>query len=1118
VTPAGRQLESQVEGVRDYLRRKAFLAAGLWLGGLFVLLLVVAWIVVGADGWRAGSNVPAGLDSIAISGLVLGSWYLHRRLVVWFGEQPLSSAIEGAGGLRPGIVRGSLELSRATPRGVSGSLAAKAVAGAVGELQGHGEAVLAGSLGDRVSMWARRGLGFATAVALLLTGLTIASPGRTAEALGGVFSPLATMIDPVLPALVVSPGDIEVLRGTDVQLEITAAGRAFVGLTWQAAGDVARSEELSVVEGRAAHVFRTVSAPITYSVVGDEGGGSDTYRIVPVDPLFVSDLVLSVVYPPHTGFPADEYRGGPPPLRLPAGSSLTFEGLASRPLSSVRLVDSTGTTALEFDVQETTFQGRWVPGADGVFDWDFRDLTGAPAEIQPESLEVLVIPDLAPAISIPMPGRDTVLPLNLRQPLVIEAGDDYGLRRLELVAYRVTSFGERGDPVAQGFDVGGQRAVLARPLLDLTQWGLLPGDTVHYYARAIDNSPFDQATRSEEYVLRMPDAAEMRREAEEALEGAAERLEALAEAAARQAEENRAQALESESERDDERSGAGDQEQADFEEREELQRALDNQEELSAEVDSLSAEMSALERMMEEAGQADPKLRRELEELQELLDQMTGDDLKERMDELSDALQQENMSEANQSLEEMAAEQEKFRERLEDSLERFKQAALEQDFRATTTEAEELARQEQALADAMKEEDSPELRAEQQKDLSDQAAQLEERMESLQERLNEMGEEEAASGVQEARESASEARQQMQEAQDKADRGESQEAGEEAQEAADAMEKAAEEMQEAMAEMADQQMEAQKQALLQAADDALSLARRQSELREEMRGASPDQLVDMRSSQASILQGVQNIAENLQLATEGVMGANPELSGQMGRAMESLEETVEAMESRRGSSPSPSAQAEQAIDDLNQIGMMAIAGAEQMGQQGEGQGGEEVGEQLEQLAQQQGDLMNQSTQLMPMELGEQAMSQQMQEMSQGQQSVASDLGDLADEPGAGESLGDLKALAEEAELLAEQMAQGRLTPEMVERQEQLFHRLLDAGRSLEQEEFSEKRESEEPGAFDRDNVLPLTDGQLGVMPYELPAGEQLQRLSPSVRQLVLEYFERLNRARTGGGV
>ena len=102
-------------------------------------------------------------------------------------------------------------------------------------------------------------------------------------------------------------------------------------------------------------------------------------------------------------------------------------------------------------------------------------------------------------------------------------------------------------------------------------------------------------------------------------------------------------------------------------------------------------------------------------------------------------------------------------------------------------------------------------------------------------------------------------------------------------------------------------------------------------------------------------------------------------------------------------------------------------------------------------------------------------------------------------------------------MLARELQEGRLTPEMVERQERLFHRLLDAGRSLEREEFSEERESEAPGMFERGEVLSLTGEQLGVMPCEVPDGAQLQRLTPAVRQLVLDYFERLNRARPPGG-
>lgn len=1118
MTPVERTLELRLEGVRDHLARRAWLAGLLGLVAVASVVVTVAWLLAGSDGWLPGSDTPLLLDVALVLAAAAGAFFVRRAVARRFDAVPLASAMETVAEIRRGVLRGTLELSTETPRGMSDSLAGRAIRSTARKLEGHSDAALAGSIGEETTAWLRRAAVAATIGGLLVAGLTASSPARMAGAVQGLASPFETARDPVLPPLAVLPGSIEVQRGTDVEIEISAAGRAAVTIAWQAAGDVARSELLPVTAGRAVHPFRTVSAQIEYRVEDAAGNRSETFTITPVDPLFVSDMVLSVAYPPHTGLPADEYRGDPPPLRLPAGTTLIFEGSTSRPLSSLSLVDTAGTAALTFDVDGRGFSARWTPRRTSLLEWNFRDQSGGAAEIQPEPLDITIVADAPPIIDIPVPGRDTIMPLNLRQPLVIEAGDDYGLRRVELVAYRITSFGERMEPVSQGFDVGGQRAILARPLLDLQRWGLLPGDTVRYFARAIDNGPTGQISTSPEYVLRLPEAAELRREAEEALEGVAERLEELAAEVQREAEENRDQALESSTPRGQPQEGQDDQA---FEQREEMEAALEEQQQMSAEIDSMRAEMEALERMMEEAAQADPELRRQLEELQDLLSEMTGDELQQRMDDLSEALDQDDMQQANSSLEEMAEQQEEFRQRIEEALERFQRAALEQDFRATTSEAEELARQQQALADALKEEDAPELRAEQQQSLEEQAAELEQNMEELQERLLDMGEPEAAQGVQEAQQQASDARQEMQQAQQRAEQGQSSEAGQEAQEAADAMDQAAREMQQAMQEMAEQQMQEQQEALLRTADDALSLARRQAELSEQMRGASQEQLARMRSAEASLLQGVQNMAENLQMATEGAMGENRELSAQMGLAMESLQNTVEAMESRRGTS-SPSQQAEQAVGDLNQLALMAIATADQMGQQGEGQSGEDVSEQLEQLAQQQGDLMNQSTQMMPMQLPQEAMSQQLQQMQSGQESVASDLGDLADEPGSEESLGDLQQMAMEAQAIAEEMAQGRLTPEVVQRQERLFHRLLDAGRSLEREEFSEERESEEPGAFERGDVLSLTADQLGVIRYEIPDGAQLQRLSPSVRQLVLQYFERLNAggpaaARPGGG-
>jgi hypothetical protein len=356
----------------------------------------------------------------------------------------------------------------------------------------------------------------------------------------------------------------------------------------------------------------------------------------------------------------------------------------------------------------------------------------------------------------------------------------------------------------------------------------------------------------------------------------------------------------------------------------------------------------------------------------------------------------------------------------------------------------------------------------------------------------------------------------MQRAEQQARQGDSQAAGQQAQQAASQMDQAAAQLQQAQAGMADQTQQAAQAALQRAADDALSLARRQNELMERMAGASQQELADMRADMASLLRGLQNVTENVQAGTES-SGGTPQLSAQLGRAIESIERTIETLESSRSSASARQARAEEAIGNLNQAAMMAMATADQMGTpSGAGASGQDVVEQMGQLAQRQGELLAQTGELMPMRLGDQAMAEQLGNLSDRQQSVADDLGSLADQPGSDDALGDLNEFSAQAELLAQQLAQGRLTPEIVREQERLFHRLLDAGRSLEREEFTEERESEAPGAFERGDVVPLSALQLGAMRYELPDGEQLRRLSPAVRQLVLEYFERLNRGGTDG--
>lgn len=1100
------------------LTRIALLSVGVGVAAL----LLAAWIAA-RPGGSERSALPLALDlgAVLVGALLAWRWWGARRRIL--DESAVASGMERAAEVPDGLVLGSLELGRAVPPGMSGALLERGRSRLAAKLDLPHER-LAGAVGDDLRRAVRRSAGALAVLAPLVVLLGLVSPDRARSGWSGLVSPLERLTGPALPPLVVEPGDVELVRGSDLEVTVGAEGRASVALWWQSAGDVAHSVDLPVVEGVARHAFPAVTAGMVYRVDAPDGAGAGEFTVTPRDPLFVTDVAVRLTFPTHTGRLPEEYRGDVPPLRIPVGTHLAIEGQGSRPLADARLVpvvaDSLGGEVptdgpdIEIAVDGAHFEADWVPRSGGRWSWRFEDTSGGEAELRPGSLELAVVPDGPPVIDITSPAPDTTLPLDLRQPLVLQAADDYGVAWMELVAWRVTALGEAREPITQRLDMGDSRAVLARPVMDVSTWGLVPGDQVRYYARAIDNGPAGQEARTAEFVLRMPGAAELRRGAGDELDRAADELRALADQAAEAAEGTRE--LERQSRAPDRPSDSQSRETGDdgalgFEEREGLQAALEEQREMAARVDSLGEELGRLSETLSEAGAQDEGLRRDLAEMQSLLEELGGEEMQARLDQLSERMDEMDRRDAQEALQDLAAEEEDFRERIEEAVERMKRAAAQQDFRATTDEAEDLAERQQALAESMAEE-ATEERAAQQDALREEAEAMDERMESLSERLRELDETQSAEGVDQARQEAQEAAAQMQAAADQARAGDGAQASEQGKQAAAQMDAAAQEMMQAQQEMMQERAEAFKTALQQTSQDALSLARRQSEIRDAMQGASPDELASLRSGAASLQQGLRNMAENLGIAAQASQaggGERPVMEA-LGQAMAAVDQGAASLDNPSGRSLSPQAAAEQSVDALNQVALQSLAAARQLSEGGSAsESQQQMQEQLEQMAQQQADVNNQASQMMPMQLTPQAEQQQMEDLAQQQQDVASNMGQMANQEGDQGPLGDLQALAQEAEALARELAGGRLDAETRERQEQLFHRLLDAGRSLEKEEFSEEREAESAGLVERGEVAPLGADALGILRFR-PDAEALRRLPPAARALVVRYFDRLN--------
>jgi hypothetical protein len=179
-------------------------------------------------------------------------------------------------------------------------------------------------------------------------------------------------------------------------------------------------------------------------------------------------------------------------------------------------------------------------------------------------------------------------------------------------------------------------------------------------------------------------------------------------------------------------------------------------------------------------------------------------------------------------------------------------------------------------------------------------------------------------------------------------------------------------------------------------------------------------------------------------------------------------------------------------------------------------GFEEMVAQMRQLAGQQGQI-NQQAGGLPMPTpgaAGQGAREQARRLARQQRGVAERL----DELGAGDPSGRSDAMAQEARQLA-QALERQAAPDgspadasTLARQQQLYRKLLDAGRSLEQEERDEQGRREARAGAGVAAVAPATGAESGraATRYAPPAWGDLRALSAEERRLVTEYFRRLN--------
>jgi hypothetical protein len=555
------------------------------------------------------------------------------------------------------------------------------------------------------------------------------------------------------------------------------------------------------------------------------------------------------------------------------------------------------------------------------------------------------------------------------------------------------------------------------------------------------------------------------------------------------------------------RGGERDQESLSYEEAQRAQAVAKSQEELVRQAEALSQSLEALRRSAEAAGVNDSSWQRQLSEIREQLERALSPELREKLAALQQALKDLDAERAKQALEQLAEAQKQLREALERSRELFRRAALEGDLATLVQESRELAREQRRWNDQVGSADSARAAMAEQ--------QLAARTDSLAAAVNRIAKDAAADDKQtelaSAGDQAGKAADEMQQAARSARKGQRSKARQEGEEASRSLDPVGDQLQRRRQEMQQEWRRQVVQAIDQALAETSRLAERQLRVQGELRDGG-ELAASTRAEQAAVEEGVQKLLEQIKQAGGKNALISPQIAAALGAAQLQMREAREAISSAAPNSREAAEQAGGAVDDLNAAAHQLLRARDDVSGAESGSGLTEALERLAQLAQQQGGLGRQGAGLLPMAASG-AIREQLQRMAARQRALAQELEKLrgqGDLSGAGQ-------MADEAKELARRLEAGRFDRSVVERQERLFRRMLDAGRTLQGREEDQRKERQSTTATDDSVHLPpalRARLQGDEQRLRVPTWDELQQLSPEERRLVVDYFRRLSEPST----
>ena len=930
-------------------------------------------------------------------------------------------------------------------------------------------------------------------------------------------------------SLEVRPGAAERVRGDSLAVTARAYGDTPGAVTLRIAHtDGGTPEEIPVAataDGVYTHTVRNIREAFRYQISAGPVT-TDWFEVALVERPRVRMLNLTLTFPPYTGRSPEALPANTGDVRALPGTEVALEAtVGGSDVAEAYLLFEDGTQE-PLTVTEEGVAGQFTLTEDGSYQLMLQspDLV---MNRDPITHTLRLRPDAPPRVDLLAPAEDIDLPRDATLELLGRIQDDYGFSDLQLFYRRVQS--RFGPPTTEL-----ESLALPLPSGDATDheipftWSLTndtaldpgPGDVIEYYLQVWDNDTVagPKASRSAVHRVRVPSLAERYERLDEVKDDTQSRLEETLQ----QAESLR---QEYEQFRDEMRRS----QEADWQDEQQLDRMRQQQEQMEQQAEQIAEQMEALGEEMRNDDLISDETSSLWEELQEVTREINSPDLQQALEELREAMQEMDMSRMQEAFEDYEFNEDQYRDRLERTLDLFRNLRVQQELEEAANRFEDLARQQEQLEQETGKHtgDTPADDATPPEDLAAAQDQAADEMRRLEEQLDKIREQ-----MEEVKNAPTDALDELrQELQDPSFSDQLQENAEQlrqeqmpdAQQGQQDMQQQMRQKQDELMDMQQQmqgaQMQVNLQGLRQALSDVLTLSQRQQSLRHTVRdlqSASP-QLRTLAQQQGTMTESVRTVSDSLQTLAREIPQMGRAVQQHAGDAMRDMERATEALSERE----TREAQGRQrtSMMHLNELALVLSELYEAL-QDGDGSGGgmsmEQMMEQLEEMAGEQQQLNEEIQQMLNETQGERLdvdQQQRLDQLSQQQQQIREQLREMnRDRRFRNRTLGDLEEVANQMQRTIEEMEQRRFNRELPERQDQILTRLLEATRALNREGEEEERRGTTGEQFVRESPEDLSPEQEADRLRQALLQALERGYASDYEQLIRRYFELLQQA------